>query len=60
MSRPLLLRTGGDRTELAATVQRALDTGQTVAIAAPEEADLLAAALPAKSPSAWGAARPSP
>ena len=55
MSRPLLLRTGGDRAELAATVQRALDTGQTVAIAAPEEADLLAAALPAKSPSAWGA-----
>ena len=56
MSRPLLLRTGGDRAELAATVQRALDAGQTMAIAAPEEADLLAAALPAKSPSAWGAA----
>ena len=56
MSRPLLLHTGADRADLAATLQQAWDTGQTVAIAAPEEADLLGAALPAQSPPAWGAA----
>ncbi len=56
VSRPLLLRTGGDRADLAITLQQVWDAGQTVAIAAPEEVDLLEAALPAQSPSAWGAA----
>jgi O-succinylbenzoic acid--CoA ligase len=56
VSRPLLLATGVDPAQLAATLQQAWQQGQTVAIAAPEEAALLAAALPARSPSAWGAA----
>jgi o-succinylbenzoate---CoA ligase len=56
VSPPLLLRTGGDRADLAVTVQQAWDAGQTVAIAAPEEADLLGTALPAQTPPAWGAA----
>ena len=56
VSRPLLLHTGGDRADLAATLLQAWDAGQTVAIAAPEEVDLLGAALPAKSPPAGGAA----
>ena len=56
MSRPLLLRTGGDRADLAATLLHAWDMGQTVAIAAPEEAELLEAALPAQCPPGWGAA----
>jgi len=56
VSPPLLLRTGGDRADLAVTVLQAWDAGQTVAIAAPEEAELLGAALPAQTPPAWGAA----
>jgi O-succinylbenzoic acid--CoA ligase len=56
VSRPLLLRTGGDRADLAATLLQAWDVGQTVAIATPEEADLLEAALPAQSPPSWGQA----
>ena len=56
VSPPLLLRTGGDRADLAVTLQQAWDAGQTVAITAPEEADLLGAAMPAQSPPAWGAA----
>jgi len=56
VSPPLLLRTGGDQADLAVTVLQAWDAGQTVAIAAPEEAELLGAALPAQTPPAWGAA----
>ncbi len=56
MSQPLLLRTGGDRAELALTLQQAWDREQTVAIAAPEEAALLEAALPARSDPASGPA----
>jgi O-succinylbenzoic acid--CoA ligase len=56
VSRPLLLRTVGDRADLAVTLQQAWDAGQTVAIAAPEEVDLLEGALPAQSPPACGAA----
>jgi O-succinylbenzoic acid--CoA ligase len=56
VSQPLLLRAGGDRADLAITLQQAFSAGQTVAIAAPEEVDLLEAALPARIPTAWGAA----
>ena len=56
MSQPLLLRTGGDRAELALTLRQAWDREQTVAIAAPEEAALLEAALPSRSDPASGPA----
>lgn len=56
MSRPLLLVAQGDRAGLAAALQRAWDDHLTVAIAAPEEAALLAQALPVVSEPGWGAA----
>lgn len=56
MSKPLLLVAGSDRAGLADTLQQAWQQGQTVAIAAPEEAELLRAALPEVSDPAWGPA----
>lgn len=54
MSQPLLLVAGADRAGLADVLQQAWQHGQTVAIAAPEEAELLQAALPVVSDPAWG------
>ena len=56
MSQPLLLVAGADRVGLADTLQQAWQQGQTVAIAAPEEAELLRAALPEVIDPAWGPA----
>ena len=56
VNQPLLLVARGDRAALAAMLEQAWDQGQTVAIAAPEEAALLQAALPEVSGSAWGPA----
>jgi len=56
VSRPRLLLTGGDPADLAATLQQAWQQGHTVALTAPEEADLLGAALPVQAPPVWGAA----
>jgi O-succinylbenzoic acid--CoA ligase len=56
MSQPLLLVAGADRVGLADTLQQAWQQGQTVAIAAPEEAELLRVALPEVIEPAWGPA----
>lgn len=56
MSQPLLVLAEGDRSALAATLEQAWCDGRTTAIAAPQEASLLAAALPAAADPAWGAA----
>jgi O-succinylbenzoic acid--CoA ligase len=56
MSRPLLFVPGADRAASALTLEQLWQEGNTVAIAAPEEATLLQAALPARSDPAWGPA----
>jgi O-succinylbenzoic acid--CoA ligase len=56
MTQPFLLVARGDRSALAATLEQAWDQGQTVAIAAPEEAPLLQAVLPEECDPAWGPA----
>jgi O-succinylbenzoic acid--CoA ligase len=56
MSQPLLLVADADRAGLADRLLQAWQQGQTVAIAAHEEAELLRAALPEVIDPAWGPA----
>ena len=56
MSKPLLLLADGDRRTLATRLEQAWRDGCTTAITTPQEAALLAAALPAEVDPAWGAA----